>query len=365
MAVGPDGLDWDFIRQYAALSSEKKAAFNAALAAQNQPGQRFVPTVVDGQIVIPSTGVPRTDNPLYQAPGSQAQKPAPDYSAAVAQTDALLRLMGLQDLIPEVESLVRSGATPQQIENMLYDPSTAIGKKLDQLYPEVRETRENGLPPINVQNVLDARTQARQVVNQLGVQDAFPDLNSVVRSFITKGKSISELQNRLVAISDAVTATAASDPLHQQELAQWEQFYGVKPTKGELVAMAINPQFTVAQLQDRATAVGIGAQANVTGFGAIDRAQAEQIAAGGYTGETSRDQFSQLAGLAPALGDLTGQQVDVVDPQAQIEAAFSGNANAARRIAKRQREQVGAFSGGGGFASSSQGFSGVGSATSR
>ena len=40
-----------------------------------------------------------------------------DTSAAVAQTDALLRQLGLQDLIPEVEALVRSGATPQQIEN--------------------------------------------------------------------------------------------------------------------------------------------------------------------------------------------------------------------------------------------------------
>lgn len=298
----------------------------------------------------------------YQSQLQNEQRAASGQTdSQVSQTTSLLRQLGLQDMIPDVESLVRGGATPAQIENMLYDRSTSLGKKLDQLYPEIRETQEKGLPPINVQNILDARATARQVVNQLGVQDAFPDLNATVRDYLTNGKSIAELQARLVSIGDAVTATAYGDPAHQQELAQWQQYYGVAPTKGELVAMALNSQFTVAQLQERAQTAKIGAAGVMSGFGQIDRTQAEGIAALGVTGDQAIGQFSQLAGIQPAVGELTGQQVDVVGQQAQLDAAFGGNAQAQRRIAKRQREQAGLFESGGGFASGSEGFA-VGSA---
>lgn len=281
--------------------------------------------------------------------------------AAKSGIMGLLRQAGLEDLAGFVDRWVRQGLTWPEIEGQLYDPKSNAGKIVDQIYPELRMARENGLAPVNIGQILEFRQATRQVVNALGFGDAIPDTAALAREYLTSGKSLVELQGRLSSIGDYAEAVLTSNPVSKAKLDELQAYYGVAPTRSDLVAFALNDDFTEATLHKRLQAAAAGAAARTSGFGAIGREQAETLGTLGVTEDQARQGFGQLAGLRGATGELIGQQVDVIGQQDQIDAAFGGNEFARRRIARRQREQQGLFGGGGGFASTKEGF-GIGTA---
>lgn len=306
--------------------------------------------------------ITRPDGTIHMGASKKKKEKKPANSAAVSSINGLLRQYGLQDLSNYVDRWVRDGLTWPEIEAQLYDPKSAAGKIVDKVYPELRLRAEQGLEPINIAQVQQYRSTTRQLVDRLGFGDAITDVNALARDYIVNNKSLEELQGRLTEIGDYTDAVFNTNPVAKAKLDELEAYYGVRPDRGSLIAFALNDSFTEAELHKRLGAAAAGAAARTSGFGAIGREQAETLGALGVDEAAAREGFGQLAGLRGATGSLLGQDVDVVSDTDQIGAAFGGNEFARRRIARRQREQQGYFSGGGGFAQTRTGFGGVGTA---
>lgn len=307
----------------------------------------------------------RPDGSVYYQRPEEQRTERRDRTAsrsAASSIQGLLRQYGLQDLSRYVDRWVRDGLSWPEIEAQLYDPKSKAGKIVDRIYPELRMRRENGLDPVSIAEVQQFRSTTRQLVQRLGFDDALPDVDAIAREYLVENKSLDELQTRLTGIAEYTEAVINGNPESRAKLDELEAYYGVRPDRKTLLAFALNDDFTEAELIKRLQSAAVGAAARQSGFGAIGREQAETLGTLGVDENAARQGFGQLAGLRGATGSLLGQDVDVISDQDQIGAAFGGNEFARRRIARRQREQQGLFSGGGGFAQTRTGFGGVGTA---
>lgn len=314
-----------------------------------------------GYVANPDGTITQPDGTIYN-PNKATKQDKASRKAGTASLKSLLREYGLEDLSQFVDRWVRDGLSWQEIELQLYDPSTKAGKVVDKIYPELRLRSEAGLPPTNIAQIQEYRATTRQLVNSLGFGDAIGDTNALARDYLVGHKSLKEMEARLTDIGDYAMAVLEGNPASKAKLDELEAYYGVRPSRSDLIAFALNDDFTEATLQKRLAAAAVGAAAKTSTFGDITREQAETLGSLGVSEDQARQGFGTLAGLKGATGDLAGQNVDVIDQQSQLDAAFGGNEFARRRIAKRQREQQGLFSAGGGFASTRSGFGGVGTA---
>lgn len=308
---------------------------------------------------IASGGTPSTP---IGAPKASVANPNPNVVDA-GTARSLLRQFGLDELANLVDGWIAGGLTWPQIEARLYDRATTEGGIVDRIYPELRLLQEGGQPPRSIAEIQTARLQTRQIISQEGFGDVLPDANAVARDYLVGGKSLVELQNRLQAIGDQALYITANDPAARADVDALTSYYGVAPTRQDLVNFALGGD--IQSLHMKLQAVQIGGKAASTGFGAIDRSTAESLSLGGITADQAQQGFSQLAQGQALFSPLLGHNEDTITADEQIAATFQGNANAARRIARRQAQRVGEFQGGGGFTSSREGFGGVGAAVSR
>jgi len=100
-----------------------------------------------------------------------------------------------------------------------------------------------------------------------------------------------------------------------------------------------------------------------TGFGDLNKAEAEGIASLGVSEEGFVQGFGALVEATP-LFTAIDQGEDVITREEQIGAAFSGNAAARARVETRRRRRQAQFEGGGSAVTTARGFSGLGSAES-
>lgn len=272
----------------------------------------------------------------------------------------LLRQFQLEELLPLLNQWEVDDLSPDQITALLYDRASDAGKIVDRLYPDLRLLQEAGRPPQTITQIQAGRLQTRQLIEAEGFSDVLGDPNAIYRDYAVAGKSLLELGARLKAIGDFAEYETANNPATKSILDAAEAYYGVRPTRKDLVAFAFDENLPA--LERKLKAASIGGAAATSGFGGISREEAEGLAAQGITQEDATAGFGTLSGLGEIVNPLPGQQGDVIDRETQLGAVFGGNANAARRIARKQREAVGGFGGGGGFAAGQEGFGGIGTA---
>ena len=180
-----------------------------------------------------------------------------------------------------------------------------------------------------------------------------------VGRIIASEVSPAEVADR-VGLLEAEIGRFTAQPGVAQELEAFERFYGVRPTFGDLAALALNTDEALPALQRKFTAVRNERAAGRVGFGDLAREEAERLADLGINEQQAQEGFGALAASRELFSALPGTREDTISRQEQMGAAFEGNQFARERIERRRRQRQAAFSGGGAFASDQQGFSGLG-----
>jgi hypothetical protein len=267
---------------------------------------------------------------------------------------SLLSQYGLGELEPLIEQWIRDGRTLDEFELGLYDRTTEQGKVVDRLYPEMRQRTEQGRAPMSIGQIRDFRDSARALFRSAGLPEGFYDEPEDFAAFIVGDVSVSELGQR---IQDGYVAVASAPPEVRQQM---RDLYGVD--EGGLVAYFLDPNRAQPLLERQVAAARIGGAAVRTGYGALSLEQAERLAGLGVNEGEAQQGLGQLAGAQELFLTLPGEGGTGISTDEQLDATFGGNAMAARRIARKQRQRQTPFEQGGGFTSSSEGFEGIGTA---
>lgn len=173
-----------------------------------------------------------------------------------------------------------------------------------------------------------------------------------VTDLLTNEVSASELNDRVILASAA--AIQAPDDIKNQFM----NYYGIDV--GGLAAYFLDPTKATPLLEKQFASSVIGTEAARQGIG-IDAYSAENLQGLGITQEQAREGFGTVArgrNLAQGRGDIATQEQ-------LIQGTFAQNEEAQRAIERAQKARTGRFQGGGGFASSTQGVTGLGTAATR
>lgn len=211
-----------------------------------------------------------------------------------------------------------------------------------------------GLPAMSEQAILNYKDYVIGVAQQAGLPQGFINDAELVQ-LIGSDVSTSELDARITqGYVDALKA-----PQDTRDMLQ--QYYGIDT--GHLAAYYLDPKKALPLLQQQFQAAQLGAAATRTGFGALDRASAEQLASLGVTESQGEKGFSDLAKQQQLFNALPGSAEQAIGTQVQLAAEFGGSAPAEQEIQARQDERKATFEGGYRFAETQgRGITGLGPA---
>jgi hypothetical protein len=221
------------------------------------------------------------------APAAAPPAPAVSSSPALApgQQDAFdalrgtLHLFGLDDpeMVAWVKQQIIDGTGQSSIMLALYDPATVPGKVVDRMYPEIRGRREANLAPISIQDAVGYRDNAIQLMHAAGLPPEFYDQPEDLARFQIRDVSLVELKSR---IDEAAMASTQAPP---ETRAQLQSLYGVD--SGHLTAYYLDPDKAQPVLQKQFAAATLSGTGVRSGYGALDRSQAERLATLGVSGD--------------------------------------------------------------------------------
>lgn len=173
-----------------------------------------------------------------------------------------------------------------------------------------------------------------------------------VTSLLTNEVSAAELEDR-------VTMAAAGAFQTSPEVKQvFEQYYGIG--SGGLTGYFLDPAKALPLLERQYVSSQIGAEAAMQDV-TVQAMTSERLFEAGVTREQAREGFGQVA----RMGAFTQGRGDVVSQQDLISGTFENNEQALASIERASRARTGRFQEGGGFATTQQGVSGLGSAATR
>jgi hypothetical protein len=232
----------------------------------------------------------------------------------------------------------------------LYDTGSTLGKIVDQKYPELAQRVKNGHAPGTVGEALAYRTTAAQYARAEGLPPNLLDPSKLYANDVSLPEVQSRLHNFYRAVSDSAPDVVA----------QLHDYYGY--SAAQIGALAVDPALTEAHLVRQFEAAQIGAAGQRTGYGGVDTATAEQLAAQGVTADQAQTGFGNLAQQRPLFAALPGSGEDTIGTGEQVAATFSNSQAAQERIRRRREQRQAQFAGGGQFGGGQRGVGGLGSA---
>ena len=197
-----------------------------------------------------------------------------------------------------------------------------------------------GLPELDPASYIQLETQYRDTLRSNGLPLGFYDQTDDFRAFIENDVSPAELNER---VQQGYRAVADADPEVKRQM---QQLYGV--SEGELVAYFLDPQRTAPILTRQARAAQIAARSAEQAGIQLTGGLAEDLARRGITETEAQRGFAEIGALGELRQtfageeELTGEQI--------VGAQFGIDIQAQQELARRQRQRVAAFQGGGGFA---------------
>lgn len=193
-----------------------------------------------------------------------------------------------------------------------------------------------------------------QVLRAAGLPTGFYDGPDDFARMIGGEVSAAELADRV----QAYTQVAFESPPEVRN--QLQALYGIGA--GELTAYFIDPDRALPLIRQQARAAELSGAAGRSGFGALNRGEAERLAQLGVTDKQATEGFGELVDARELFTPLdTGEEA--IGRDVQIGAALGGDAQARRRIDDRRKRRTAQFEGGGRYAGNQQGLSGIGSAS--
>lgn len=303
-------VDWTALKALtdAGLSSDQIRA----LGQQNQPGQQFIPTVQNGQIIHPTTGTDRA-SVTFNAPPTITPTDVPAVSqdqiaaraSASSSASLILKQYGLESLIPIVDQWIKGGMSWEEAQLAFYDSSTDAGKIFDARFPAIKIRRDAGAPPISPAEYVAYENTATQYLRSAGMPQGFYDTKDDFTQLIANDVSTAELKSR---IEDGYVAANQAPPDVKAEL---YNFYGVDD--GHLAAYFLDPTRALPLIQRQVAAAKIGAASERVGVG-VQQGTAENLAAFNLSDQGATDLFGKVAHDLPNMQDLQKRFNDPNDP---------------------------------------------------
>lgn len=290
-----------------------------------------------------------------------APPPAPTpYTPTPGQFAALRRFLdqyGLGDLYDTAVGWLIDGTAdnPDRLEVALRDTPQFRTR-----FAGIIQREANGLPPISINEYVAYENQAYQLMRSYGYPPGFYDQPDDFAGMIGGNVSLTELEQRLASYADV--AAVGRDQV-RTELARQFADAGVadavdEMTTGELAAFFIDPARGLQSIRQRLQAAQVGAAAADSGFGALTYGEASRLTGAGVEEAAARQAFGALAQQGDVTRALAGEQGGMArEDQVGVVA---GDGQALTELERRRRARQGGFEGGGGFATTGEGVSGLG-----
>jgi hypothetical protein len=209
-----------------------------------------------------------------------------------------------------------------------------------------------GLPELSVSEYIGLERGYEAAMRGSGLPAGFYDQSSDFANFIANNTSVAEVQSR---VNDGYKAVANSNP---QVIAQMKELYGVGD--GELAAYFLDPDKATPILVRQARAAQISAEGRRQAGIQLTAADAEALAREDVTQAEAQTAFGEVARQQELYNPLQGEEA--ISQREAIAAATGTDQAARQRVETRRRQRQAAFAGGGSFATSQTGVSGLGQA---
>lgn len=202
-----------------------------------------------------------------------------------------------------------------------------------------------------ISEYLSLEQQMKAAMQGSGLPEGFYDSADDFGKFIGGGVAPAEVKRR---VDEGFNAVKNANP---DVVNQMKELYGVDE-KG-LAAYFLDPAKATPILVQQAKAASTASEANRQAQMRLTAQTAEELAAQGITGETAAAGFRQIGAQGELYTPLAGE-AGAISQAEQIGAAFGTNEAARQRVETRRRQRKAAFEGGGSFATSQTGVSGLG-----
>jgi len=274
-----------------------------------------------------------------------------------------LAFFGLSDeaLNNEIDTLWR---------NKTITPNTSI----DQIGIQLRDTqafknrfpandalKAAGKPQYSVSEYLRLEGDFQRRLQAAGMPKGFYDSPQDFQKWIAEGVSPDELQGRIDAGYQAVRNAPKA------VVDEFKRLYGA--SEGDLAAYFLDPErarptFDQYEAQRQARAAVVASQAQQQAGITLGAQQAEELVRAGVTSqEAAQAGFTAIADQQELFRTTTseaGMGEQAITQEEQIAGTFGTNAAARKKIAERKRQRQAAFEQGGGFTTTKEGISGLG-----
>lgn len=209
-----------------------------------------------------------------------------------------------------------------------------------------------GLPELSVTEYIGLEKGYEAAMRGSGLPAGFYDNPTDFANFISSNTSVAEVQSR---VNDGYKAVADANP---QVIAQMKELYGVGD--GELAAYFLDPAKATPILVRQARAAQISAEGKRQAGIQLSASDAEALAREDVTAAEAQKAFGEVNQQQELYNPLQGEQG--ISQQEAIGAALGTDQAARQRVETRKRQRQAGFAGGGSFATSQTGMSGLGQA---
>lgn len=258
-------------------------------------------------------------------------------TTATALVTEMLRRYGLEYSQSTVMRWV--GLISDDIDNVvILEEEIRKSPQFTARFPGLEQRLRNGYSAISVDEYLQLEDDMRSIVRSAGLPETFYDSPEELAGFIANDVAPSEFEKRVI---DGFIAAREAPQEVKDAL---REFYGVVDSDAALAAYYLDPEKALPAIQREFESATIASRATQTGFGRIDRTQAEDLRAQGVTSQQALAGFSQAALEREITSANLGKDTTFTD-QEVVDAQFSGDASVIERIKKQREQRLAEFGG--------------------
>lgn len=323
---------------------EAEAAYNNVYNPNRPTSPQYVQPNASGSPTFSSGPAPGDPDPF-----GTYLKNNPGVHDAWAYLENLLSEYGLGSLTSFTKNSIIQGYSQNEVVQQLRETPEYKTR-----FKAIEQRKDAGLSPLSEADVVNAEKSYEQVLKSAGLPPGFYDNPDDYTNFLVSDVSPDELQQRVVK---GYQAAMNAPPETRSAL---QNLYGIGP--GELAAYYLDPGRTEDLLQRQLTAAQMAGTAQTTGYGALNRSQAERLTALGIDPNQAATGFGQLAKERELFSALPGEADNQINQDQQLAAAFGNDANQQQRIKKAADQRVAEFGGSTQYATNKTGYTGLGTA---
>lgn len=277
----------------------------------------------------------------------EAEAKAADQRSARAIIEETLGSYGLGSLSGDIWKWIKDGQGVAEVMQNIRKTSDYAER-----FPAMEMRRQAGMAPISADQYIALEKSYGEVLNYWEMPAGFYDAKNDFTELIGSDRS-PELLSRL--LSEGYNRVANTAPEVRSAFAN---YFGVRGDTA-LAAMYLDPERgtqTLINMARTAVAGGIAKQQDIS----LGQDLASQISAFNPSEASLRSGFSQVNSLRPVTRETVSETRDI-SIQDAAAAQFGLDNSAREKIQRRVSSRQSAFRGGGGAASTGQGFIGLGS----